>query len=76
MIAEGIYKITRNPMYLGMTLIVVAIGLFFASYAIAVLGLFAAIIIDRLVIAREEAYLEARFGQSYADYKTQVRRWI
>ena len=76
MIAEGIYKITRNPMYLGMTLIVVAIGLFFSSYAIVVLGLFAAIVIDRLVIAREEAYLEARFGQSYTDYKTQVRRWI
>ena len=76
MIAEGIYKITRNPMYLGMTLIVGAIGLFFSSYAIVVLGLFAAIVIDRLVIAREEAYLEARFGQSYTDYKTQVRRWI
>ncbi|QJB69009.1 methyltransferase family protein [Parasphingorhabdus halotolerans] len=76
MIAEGIYKITRNPMYLGMTLIVIAVGLFFGNYAVMGLGLVAAIIIDRLVITREEAYLEARFGQSYADYKTLVRRWI
>lgn len=75
-IAEGIYKITRNPMYFGMTLIALGAGLFFASYAIVGLGLLASIIIDRLVILREEVYLEQRFGQSYADYKRRVRRWI
>lgn len=75
-IAEGIYKITRNPMYFGMTLIALGAGLFFASYAIVGLGLLASITIDRLVILREEVYLEQRFGQSYADYKRRVRRWI
>mgnify|MGYP001193107571 CR=1 FL=1 len=34
------------------------------------------LVMDRLVIAREEPYLEARFGQPYRDYKMRVRRWL
>lgn len=76
MIAEGIYKITRNPMYVGMSAIALGIGIYFASYAMITTAVIASLIIDRFVIIREEAYLETRFGESYANYKKRVRRWI
>jgi protein-S-isoprenylcysteine O-methyltransferase Ste14 len=73
---DGPYRFTRNPMYLGMTL--AYIGLTFAIgilWALAVLPV-VLLIIDRLVIAREERYLEARFGDEYRAYKRRVRRWL
>ena len=76
MIGEGIYRITRNPMYLGMTCIGLGVGLFFNSYAILATVLLGSVIIDRLVIAREEEYLTDRFGESYTAYKSKVRRWL
>lgn len=76
MIADGVYKITRNPMYLGMSLIALGIGVLAGSYAIVAAAMLATVIIDRLVILREEAYLEDCFGQNYLDYKQRVRRWI
>lgn len=74
-IVSGVYRFTRNPMYLGMSLISLGIGLLTGSYAIVGTALLASVIIDRFVIVREEYYLEKRFGQSYLDYKGQVRRW-
>ena len=76
LVCSGIYRITRNPMYLGMSLISLGIAIWAGSYAMVSTALLASVIIDRLVIVREEYYLEKRFGQSYADYKRQVRRWI
>ncbi len=73
-VLEGIYAVTRNPMYLGMTLFSIGIGMVFGSYSVMVLALVAALIIDLGVIAKEETYLEARFGQGYLDYKNKVRR--
>lgn len=75
-IVSGVYRFTRNPMYLGMSLISLGIAIWAGSYAMVSTALLASVIIDRLVIVREEYYLEKRFGQSYADYKRQVRRWI
>jgi len=75
-IVSGVYRFTRNPMYLGMSLISLGIAMLAGSYAMVGTALLASVIIDRLVIVREEHYLEKRFGQSYADYKRQVRRWI
>ena len=75
-IISGVYRFTRNPMYLGMSLISLGIAMLAGSYAMVGTALLASVIIDRLVIVREEYYLEKRFGQSYADYKRQVRRWI
>ncbi len=76
MIASGIYRFTRNPMYLGMSLISLGIGILVGSYALIAAAIIATIIIDRLVIIPEETYLKARFGEGYLAYKTQVRRWI
>jgi protein-S-isoprenylcysteine O-methyltransferase Ste14 len=76
LVFDGPYRFTRNPMYLGMA--AVYVGLAF------VLGLMWAFVflplvlltVDRLVIAREERYLERKFGEEYVAYKGRVRRWI
>ncbi len=73
---DGPYRLTRNPAYLGMALVYVGIALL--SHALWVLLPLPVVlaIIDRGVIAREERYLERKFGQEYLDYKRSVRRWI
>ena len=75
-VTDGPYRLTRNPGYLGMALTYA--GITIASNAPwALLPLPAAIaVIDRGVIAREERYLERKFGARYTDYKRRVRRWI
>lgn len=75
-IVSGVYRLTRNPMYLGMSLIAVGVAVLAASYAILGTAILASIIIDRLVIVREEDYLEQCFGQRYTEYKRKVRRWL
>lgn len=76
LVTSGIYGWTRNPMYLGMALIYAGIAILFDSIlALALLPLVLAIIQTK-VIAREEVYLERRFGDAYRDYKRRVRRWI
>lgn len=76
LVSDGIYRITRNPMYLGMALLSLGVSLAFSSLVGSVLTLIAAAIIDRTVIMREEAYLMRRFGQEYATYARGVRRWL
>ena len=76
LVAAGVYRFTRNPMYLGMAL--VHAGLAFAfdgPLALAALPL-ALLVIDAQVIAREERYLEAKFGEAYRAYRQRVRRWL
>ena len=72
----GPYRFTRNPMYLGLALITAGI----AGIGNALWPLLAVIpvvaIIQTQVIVREEAYLEAKFGESYRAYRTRVRRWL
>ena len=76
LVAAGPYRYTRNPMYLGMSFIGLAIALAFTSVAAALLTILAAWIVDRAVIAREEAYLERRFGSDYRRYRERIRRWL
>jgi len=72
----GPYRWTRNPMYLGMALVYAGIAVGFAgAIALALLPL-VLIVIQRQVIAREERYLEAKFGDDYRRYKAEVRRWL
>ena len=75
-VARGGYRFTRNPMYLGLTLLVVGLGLLVERLGLVPAALAAALVIDRFVIPREEAHLEARFGASYRDYQRRVRRWL
>ncbi|HEX5755328.1 MAG TPA: isoprenylcysteine carboxylmethyltransferase family protein [Arenimonas sp.] len=76
LVADGIYRHTRNPMYLGMALFYVAGTLALNSlWPLLTLGpvLFA---IRHYVIGREEAYLQQRFGADYDAYCKHVRRWL
>jgi protein-S-isoprenylcysteine O-methyltransferase Ste14 len=72
----GIHGWTRNPIYLGMFLVYGGIGVAVRSPSILILALPLAIAIRYGVIAREEAYLERRFGDAYRDYKARARRWV
>lgn len=75
-VSTGVYRITRNPMYLGMALILLGLALYLAS-PWALLGpLVFAAFITRFQIQPEERALTARFGAAYTAYCTQVRRWL
>jgi protein-S-isoprenylcysteine O-methyltransferase Ste14 len=75
-VTDGPYRLTRNPGYLGMALTYAGIAIVSnAPWALVPLPV-AIAVIDRGVIAREERYLERRFGTPYMDYKHRVRRWI
>jgi protein-S-isoprenylcysteine O-methyltransferase Ste14 len=76
LVTTGIHGRTRNPIYLGMFLVYVGIGVAVRSPSILILTLPLAIVIRYGVVAREEAYLERRFGDAYPDYKARVRRWV
>lgn len=76
LVTHGPYRFTRNPAYLGMALLYSGITLLRgALWPFATLPAVLALI-DRGVIAREERYLTERFGDTYTDYRTNVRRWL
>jgi protein-S-isoprenylcysteine O-methyltransferase Ste14 len=75
-VTDGPYQLTRNPAYLGMALTYAGIAIVAnAPWALAPLPV-AITVIDRGVIAREERYLERKFGTPYVDYRRRVRRWL
>ncbi len=76
LVMRGPYAISRNPMYLGVSAVYAGLALALANPWALVLLVPVLIVMDRLVIAREEPYLEARFGQPYRDYRARVRRWL
>jgi protein-S-isoprenylcysteine O-methyltransferase Ste14 len=76
LVTTGIHGWTRNPIYLGMFLVYGGIGVAARSPWTLILTLPLAITIRYGVVAREEAYLERRFGDAYRDYKSRVRRWL
>lgn len=76
LVTDGIYKITRNPMYLGMSLVVLG-AIFITRQPVGLLALLAACaFLTKFQIKPEEKALEGLFGQDYLDYKQRVRRWI
>jgi protein-S-isoprenylcysteine O-methyltransferase Ste14 len=76
MVTTGIHGWSRNPIYVGMFLLYAGIGIAARSPWVLVLALPLVIILRYGVVAREEAYLERRFGDAYRDYKARVRRWL
>jgi len=76
LVTSGIYRWTRNPMYLGMALIYLGVAAFFNSLSSLVLLPLVLVTVQTQVIAREEAYLERAFGAEYVAYKKRVRAWI
>jgi protein-S-isoprenylcysteine O-methyltransferase Ste14 len=76
LVCTGIYRVTRNPMYLGLALVLVAWAVFLSS-AWALLGPPAFVLyMNRFQIAPEERILESLFGTAYTDYRSRVRRWL
>jgi protein-S-isoprenylcysteine O-methyltransferase Ste14 len=73
---RGPFARSRNPLYLSMLGLVTGIGVALGSPAFAVWVVPLAIVLRYGVIAREEAYLEKKFGDSYRAYTARVRRWI
>jgi len=76
LVIEGPYRFTRNPMYLGLALLTIALGLFLNTWWVIILLVPALVVVQRFVIAREERYLHRRFGAAYDAYRCQVRRWL
>jgi protein-S-isoprenylcysteine O-methyltransferase Ste14 len=75
-VTTGPYRFTRNPAYLGMALTYVGIALLSSAVWVLVPLPFVLAVIDRGVIAREERYLDRKFGEEYVSYRRTVRRWI
>ena len=76
LVTTGIHGWSRNPIYVGMFLLYAGIGIAARSPWVLILALPLVIILRYGVVAREEAYLERRFGDAYRDYKARVRRWL
>lgn len=75
-ISDGIYSISRNPIYAAMILIYSGVTLIFNAIWFLPFLVLVLIFMHYGVILREERYLEKKFGAEYLDYKKSVRRWI
>ena len=76
LVTSGPYSISRNPIYLGNTIITLGLTLLFQSYWYILFGLVAAIITNEIVIKREERHLLEIFGEKWEKYTQKVRRWF
>jgi protein-S-isoprenylcysteine O-methyltransferase Ste14 len=76
LVTDGIHGWTRNPIYAGMFVIYAGIGIAAQNPWILLLMLPLLLVIRYGVVAREETYLERRFGEPYRGYKARVRRWL
>ncbi len=75
-VVQAPYTFTRNPMYLGSAVALLGMAIFFDSIVMLLAPAVFFSVIDRMVIPREEAAMERRFGQQYRDYTARVRRWL
>jgi len=76
LVTDGLFRISRNPMYLGMVLVLLGVALLLGSLApFGIIPIFTGWISAQF-IRHEEAMLAAQFGQDWLEYKTRVRRWI
>jgi protein-S-isoprenylcysteine O-methyltransferase Ste14 len=76
LIFDGPYKFTRNPMYVGLTLFEIGLGLLLNSVWVSALALPALAIVHFLAVLPEERYLSTKFGDSYRNYLGRVRRYL
>ena len=75
-VTDGIYRFSRNPMYVSLTLVYLGIACWVNSLWILLLAVPVVVVVDQGIIKREERYLEQKFSGEYMRYKSEVRRWI
>ena len=75
-VTRGPYAFTRNPMYVSLVALYIAVALWLNSWWALVLLPVVVLVIDRAVIAREERYLGTAFPDEYGAYRARVRRWL
>jgi len=76
LVVEGPFKLTRNPLYLSLTLLYAGITILVNTLWSMLLLPVILVVMRKGVIDREERYLERKFGEQYLQYKARVRRWI
>ena len=76
LVTSGIYKYSRNPMYLGMILIIISTTVCYLTYYSMITPLIFYFWINRFQIKREEVFLKEKFGKEYLLYCSKTRRWI
>lgn len=77
LVISGVYRLTRNPMYLGMALLSIGWALRLGTVVGLIVGpAFLVLALTRLQIQPEERVLAAKFGESYDRYRSDVRRWL
>jgi protein-S-isoprenylcysteine O-methyltransferase Ste14 len=76
LVTSGPFSLTRNPIYLGNTVLITGIGLVAGSVWFLLFAVLAAFATQKVTIEREERHLETRFGKKYRDYRHKVRRWL
>jgi protein-S-isoprenylcysteine O-methyltransferase Ste14 len=75
-VTDGPFRYTRNPIYVALTLLYVGIGMVLNALWVLLLIVPVIVVMQLGVIAREERYLERKFGDEYRRYKVRVRRWL
>ncbi len=76
LVTSGIFQFTRNPMYLGLAMLLLAIAVYKSS-PLLIAGVVVFILyMNRFQIAPEERFMNQRFGQEYTEYCLRVRRWL
>jgi protein-S-isoprenylcysteine O-methyltransferase Ste14 len=76
LVTSGVYRFSRNPMYLGDAIALAGVGVWLGSLPAVLLVAVFVVYIDRFQIAREEQALAENFGERYAAYCRQVARWL
>ena len=76
LVVTGIYRLTRNPMYLGFAIVLLAWAVYLSAWPALIVVVAYLAYISRFQIEPEEKALEARFGAAFQDYKRSVRRWL
>jgi len=76
LVVRGVYRISRNPMYVGFLLVLIAWGIFLSNLAsLALLPVFV-VYMNRFQIVPEERHMREKFGEAYRQYEAEVRRWV
>ncbi|MFH4574028.1 isoprenylcysteine carboxylmethyltransferase family protein [Vibrio diabolicus] len=75
-VRTGVFAFSRNPMYMALLLLIIAIGLWWQHLSVVLCSVVFVSYMNRFQIKPEERVLERLFGEEYVDYKNHVRRWI